>query len=235
MTKVAFAIAIGLASLSAPAFAQHNSQMASGTNDPCVLGTNAQPGTCVGPVRVAPSIMSQGSVQSQTRVMNTGPTHFAPAPHFGQPVQMMQPAAYAQPTLQAPSLPPQGPSSGCVPGYGMPTIGCNGYWVAAPNVAPSPVHYHAPAPQPVHVVQYAPAPQAVGYIPTSFFTGGITYGAGFPIDSYGYGGGGGFIISGGGGTRFSGVRERSPTALVPPAPRPRHNPPPTHRPPCCGH
>jgi hypothetical protein len=71
-------------------------------------------------------------------------------------------------------------------------------------------------------------------IPTSFFTGGVTYGSGFSTEtSYGYGGGGGFIVSGG-GTRFSGVRERSPTPLIAPPMRQRHVPPPMHHK-KCGH
>jgi hypothetical protein len=64
-------------------------------------------------------------------------------------------------------------------------------------------------------------------IPTSFFTGGITYGAGFPTDTTYVSGGGGYGYSTG-GTRFSGVRERSPTPLIPPARRQRHAPPPHH-------
>jgi hypothetical protein len=228
MTKFSLLFAMGLSAIAAPAFAQHVSQGGYapmlGASDPCVLGSNAQPGACVGPVRVAPTIMSQGPVQLQ-------PT-FAPAP---QPVFVPAP----QPNYaQVPASPSPAPiqMSGCVPGYGAPSVPCHGVWVPAPSYAPQPAYAPAPQPAPIYMpapVAYAPQPQQIGYIPTSFFTGGITYGAGFPTETGYTSGGGGFIYSGG-GPRFSGVRERSPTPLVPPAPRPRHNPPPAH-PPSCGH
>jgi hypothetical protein len=220
----ATALTLGVTALAAPAFAQHASgggyAPMVGATDPCVLGTNVQPGACVGPVRVAPMIMSQGAVQLQ-------PT-YAP-----QPTYAAQPIAYQQPVMMAP--PQQAPvqMAGCVPGYGGPNVPCNGNWVYANQAAPQPMmqpapHY-APAPQYLRApIAYAPQPQQVGMIPTSFFTGGITYGAGFPTDTTYVSGGGGYGYSSGGGTRFSGVRERSPTPLIPPPRRQRHAPPAHH-------
>ncbi len=191
-----------------------------GATDPCVLGTNVQPGACVGPVRVTHAIVSQGSVAQ--------PQFFA-AP---QPVYAPQQVVYAQPTHSAPIQ-----MSGCVPGYGGPGVPCNGVWVpVSVGMAPqalAPVYVQAPVYLPAPTIQYAPQSQVqpIGMIPTSFFTGGITYGAGFPTDTtYSYSGGGfGYST---GGTRFSGVRERSPTPLIAPPMRPRHAPPPAHH---CGH
>jgi hypothetical protein len=221
MTKITLFIALGLSAFCAPAFAQHANlggyAPMVGATDPCLLGTNVQPGACVGPVRVAPMIVSQGSVAMQ-------PQHYAhqtvqaPQPTYVQQHAYVQPAAYVQPR------PAPVQSSGCVPGYVSPSVPCNGNW----TYAPQPVVQYAPAPQYIPApVAYAPQPQQVGTIPTSFFTGAITYGAGFPTDtSYNYGGGGYGYSSG--GTRFSGVRERSPTPLVAPPRRQRHAPPPKH-------
>jgi hypothetical protein len=216
MTKLTILLAMGLSALSVPAFAQHAHQGGYapmvGATDPCLLGTNVQPGACVGPVRVAPMIISQGSAQQQP-TYQAQPTYAAP---YAQPVHYAhQPAAPVQ-------------MSGCVPGYSGPSVPCNGVWVPAPSYAPQPVMQPQPAPHYMPApVAYAPQPQQVGMIPTSFFTGGITYGAGFPTDqTYSYGGGGYGYSSG--GTRFSGVRERSPTPLVPPARRQRHAPPSHH-------
>ena len=218
MTKttrlIALGLAFGLSAVSAPAFAQYAPHGGFapmvGSSDPCVLGTNVQPGACVGPVRVAPMVMSQGSVQLQ-------PTYAPQAAYAPVPVMMAAPQPAALPV------------SGCVTGYNGPSVPCSGVWVPAPNYAPqqpimqTPVQY---LPSPV-VYAPQPQPQQVGLIPTSFFTGGITYGAGYPTDTtYGYGGGGyGYST---GGTRFSGVRERSPTPLVAPPSRSRHAPPPRH-------
>jgi hypothetical protein len=254
MTKLLVALTLGACALATPALAQHHGAQSTASNDPCVLGTNAQPGACVGPVRVAPVVVSEGPVARN----QAAPVFQAPAvmtaPTFNQGPTQLQPIGYAQPqpTYQAPGLPTPVPAGGgCVGSFTMNAVGCNGNWVPAPAPqfvpapapAPAPVVTYAAPPQfvaPPQYVQapvpgYAAMPQPIGYIPTSFFTGGITYGAGFPEGTYSYGGGGGFIISGGGGTRFSGVRERSPTALIPPPPRQRHNPPPAHRPPCCKH
>ena len=61
-------------------------------------------------------------------------------------------------------------------------------------------------------------------LPTSFFMGAFNNGVGYNTQiSYTYGAGGYAFV--GGGTRFSGVRERSPTPLVPPN-RPHRPPPP---------
>jgi hypothetical protein len=249
-----FALAMGVALMAAPALAQHHMPMAPSapaSNDPCVLGTNAQPGACVGPVRVAPLVMSQGSVvtTSQNTFAPAAPVT-ASAPVYSQGQTGFQNVGYAQPTYQAPSLPPTVPNAGCVPTMMNGAVNCGGNWVPAPmpQFAPAPQYVpepqFAPAPQfvppaaqyiPVAVPGYTASAQPIGLIPTSFFTGGVTYGAGFPEGASYYGGGGGFVISSGGGTRFSGVRERSPTALIPPPPRQRHNPPPAHRPPCCKH
>lgn len=235
MTKLTGLIIAGLCTVSAPAVAQHAQQGGYapmvGATDPCLLGTNVQPGACVGPVRVAPMIMSQGGVQLQP----TNHGYAAQPVYAPQPVYAAQPmaapaATYAQPTHYQPA---PAHMSGCVQGYGGPSVPCNGVWVPAPNYAPAPVMMQ-PAPHYMPAaIAYAPAPQQVGTIPTSFFTGGITYGAGFPTDtSYSYGGGG-YGYSTGGGTRFSGVRERSPTPLVAPPRRQRHAPPPAHHHGCC--
>jgi hypothetical protein len=240
MTKYTLLLAVGVAAISAPAFAQYSNQ---NSVDPCLLGTNVQPGACVGPLRVAPVIMSQGSVQQshvappvfqnpqvQQGYVIPNSAYDAPADVRAHTISYIQPPIYTQSSSYSGSssysrssgysqasvntVPLQ--STACVPGYVVSHVPCNGNWVLAP------VPQYAPAPH------YAPQPQLVVDIPTSFFTGGISYGAGFPIHNYGYGGGGGFFISGG-GTRFSGVRERSPTPLV--APPMRHRPAP-HRPPC---
>ena len=220
MTKVKLLLAIGLGSslsaICAPAFAQYGHQGAYapvlGATDPCVLGTNGQPGSCVGPMRVAPMIMSQGNVQLQPT--NAPQPVYAPEQNYAPPImvasQQMSPAI-----------------SGCVQGYNGPTIPCSGVWVPAPNYTPQQPIMQAPSQYMPAPIMYAPQPQQVNMIPTSFFTGGITYGAGFPTDTtYSYGGGGYAYSSG--GTRFSGVRERSPTPLVAPPRRPRHAPPPPH-------
>jgi hypothetical protein len=294
MTKYTLLLALGVSAFSAPAFAQHGGYIGqTPSNDPCVLGTNAQPGACVGPVRVAPVIVSQGSVsQSSTQVQHqqtysAATAYRAPQPVYGvttiaqyqAPVatQYVEQVRYVAPT---PMPAPVAVSGGCVPNYPAAMQGCTGNWVYssantnmvntgpvaynqggynqggfvpngysqgyvntpqyAPTQAPvvyqqAPVVYQqAPVVYQQAPVQYSPQPQPVGYIPTSFFTGGITYGAGFPEGGgYSYGGGGAVIISGG-GTRFSGVRERSPTPLIAPPMRrnqPRHAPPPKH----CGH
>jgi hypothetical protein len=58
---------------------------------------------------------------------------------------------------------------------------------------------------------------------TGFFMGAISNGVGFNTETgYSYGGSGFGYVSG--GTRFSGVRERSPTPLIPPGRK--HRPPP---------
>jgi hypothetical protein len=324
MTKYTVLLALGVSAFCAPAFAQHSGHMGYGatapSSDPCVLGTNTQPGACVGPVRVAPVIVSQGSVQVQQQQIYSAAQQVSAVQSYGTTVIAHNQA----PVMQA--------SGGCVPNYPTAMAGCNGNWVYAPNgnggqggyvqgsnnqggfvpngysqgyvnqgyvnqgyvsgpqyaTAPAPVQYqqapqyyapapvqyapvqqyyapvpvqyapaqqyyapapvqyapaqqyYAPAPVQYAPVQYAPAPryapqpQPAGYIQPSFFTGGISYGAGFPEGGgYSGGGGGGYIISGG-GTRFSGVRERSPTTLIAPPMRqrqPSHAPPPKH----CGH
>jgi hypothetical protein len=308
MTKLTLTLALCAAAIATPALAQHSSNAgysaSPAATDPCVLGTNTQPGACVGPVRVAPVIMSQGSVSVQPQQSYSGPQALQPAPSYGvTTIAHHQPPVMAVPVqVAAQSI------GGCVQNYPAAMAGCNGNWRYAPNnqggfvpngysqqgfvqnsygqsqvvtqqYAPTPVQY-APAPAPVvyqqapqyyapapiqyapapvqyapapvqyapapvqyapapyqqvqyQQVQYTPQPQPVGYISPSFFTGGITYGAGFPEgSSYSYGGGGGFIVTGG-GTRFSGVRERSPTPLIAPPTRrsQRHAPPPKH----CGH
>jgi hypothetical protein len=289
MTKFTLLLAMGVSAFCAPAFAQQMGPTGFGTNtassDPCVLGTNVQPGACVGPVRVAPVILSQGSIATNQQqsfaaspqyrsLPSNGPTIIAPqqAPIMQQQVmqqQFMQPQMIQSPVfVSSPSVQTSGP---CVPAYQPVMTGCtgnnqggfvpNGYaqgynqnFTSAPQFAPVPVvqyqqapQYFAPAPQyfapapvqfaPVQYapVQYAPQTQLTGSIPLSFFTGGITYGAGFPEGGgFSGGGGGGIFISGGnGGTRFSGVRERSPTPLIAPPMRQRQ---PSHAPPKhCGH
>jgi hypothetical protein len=317
MTKYALLLALGVSALCAPAFAQHAGHQgyapSMGASDPCVLGTNTQPGACVGPLRVAPVITSQGSVAVQQQQTYQAATSYQALPSAG-----VTTIAYNQPPVMAQPAPVSG---GCVPNYPAAMVGCNGNWVYAPNgnggqngtyqggnnqggfvpngynqpgfgqggytqggyvqqgytsngysqsqvmtqqYAPAPVQYapapapvvyqqapqyyapapvqYAPVPQYYAPVQYAPAPryyapqpQPAGYIQPSFFTGGITYGAGFPEGGSYYGGGGGGTIIVGGGTRFSGVRERSPTPLIAPPMRPRqpaHQPPPTHCPHC---
>lgn len=318
MTKYTLLLALGVSAFAAPAFAQqggHQGYMPSvQSSDPCVLGTNTQPGACVGPVRVAPVITSQGSV-----VMQQQQTYQAASSYRAAPSMNVTTIAHHQAPVMAAPAPVQA-SGGCVPNYPAAMVGCNGNWSYAPGgnnqggfvpngysqmgygqngygqngyvqngysqgqvvtqqYAPAPVQY-APAPAPVVYqqapqyfapapvqyapapvqyapapvqyapapvqyapapVQYAPAPryyapqpQQVDYIQPSFFTGGITYGSGFPDGGgYSYGGGGGTVIISG-GTRFSGVRERSPTPLIAPPMRrnqPRHAPPPKH----CGH
>lgn len=224
----AMLLSVGASSIAASAFAQHANQggFASmvGATDPCVLGTNVQPGACVGPVRVAPMIMSQGAVQLQPS--------YVPQPNYAP-----QTVAYAQPVMMVQQQQAPVQMAGCVPGYAGPSVPCSGVWVPAPQYSPQPLiqpaSRYVPAPQYLPApVAYAPQPQQIGIIPTSFFTGGITYGAGFPTDStYSYGGGGfGFST---GGTRFSGVRERSPTPLIAPPMRSRHAPPPAHHHGCC--
>ena len=209
MTKYMLYLGVAIGSSFLPLSAQaehasHNHQgHMTGSQDPCVLGSSDRSGACVGPVRVAAGIMSQGPLQPGF------------VSHPQAPIQM----------------------SGCVPGYLGPRVPCHGNWVPAPTHVHQPEaelkpHY-APAPQFVPAPEaYAPQPQQIALIPTSFFTGGITYGAGFAThQSYGYGGGGYAFSSG--GTRFSGVRERSPTPLVPPPMRPRHVPPAHHHPGNC--
>lgn len=283
MTKFTLLLAMGVATLSAPALAQHGSHATptSPLTDPCVLGTNAQPGACVGPVRVAPVITSQGSVQVQReqQTYTTASSYGANSYVAPQAYSGMTTIAHHQAPLAAAPMPAPFPvSGGCVQSQPVAMQGCNGHWVystantnmvntgpvaqnqggfvpngysqqhqhTAPQYAPAPVVYQqapvvyqqAPvyyAPVQYAPVQYAPQPQTVTNIPTSFFTGGITYGAGYPDGgSYSYGGGGSTVFVSGGGTRFSGVRERSPTPLIAPPMRrnqPRHAPPPKH----CGH
>jgi hypothetical protein len=304
MTKYTLLLALGVSAFCAPAFAQHSGHMGYGagtpSSDPCVLGTNTQPGTCVGPVRVAPVIVSQGSVQVQQQQTYSAAQQVSALPSYGTTT-----IAYNQAPVMAPPAPVQA-SGGCVPNYPSALVGCSGNWVYTPNgnggqggyvqggnnqggfvpngyaqgyvnqgyagqgyvsapqyapapapvqyqqapqyYAPAPVQqyapaaqYYAPAPVQYAPVQYAPAPryapqpQPAGYIQPSFFTGGITYGAGFPEGGGYYGGGGGGTIIVGGGTRFSGVRERSPTPLIAPPMRqrqPAHAPPPSHCPHC---
>jgi hypothetical protein len=292
MTKFTLLLAMGVASLSAPALAQHSGHAtsASPSMDPCVLGTNAQPGACVGPVRVAPVITSQGSVQvaRQQQTYTTASsysagTYVAPQAYSGMTTIAHHQAPLAAAPVHAAPMPAPFPvSGGCVQGQPVAMQGCNGHWVysnantnmvntgpvvqnqggfvpngysqqhhhTSPQYASAPVVYQqapvvyqqapvysAPvqyAPVQYAPVHYAPQPQPVTNIPTSFFTGGITYGAGYPEGGgYSYGGGGAVFVSGG-GTRFSGVRERSPTPLIAPPMRrnqPRHAPPPKH----CGH
>jgi hypothetical protein len=321
MTKFSLLLALGVSAFCAPAFAQHSGHMGYGSgtpsSDPCVLGTNTQPGACVGPVRVAPVIVSQGSVQVQQQQTYSAAQQVTNVPNYGTTT-----IAYNQAPVMAAPAPIQG-AGGCVPNYPTAMVGCSGNWVYAPNgnggqtgyyqggnnqggfvpngysqgymnqgytsqgytnqsyvaapqyapvpapvqyqqapqyYAPAPVQQYAPAPvqyapapqyyapapvqyapapvqyAPVqYAPRYAPQPQPAGYIQPSFFTGGITYGAGFPEGGSYYGGGGGGTIIVGGGTRFSGVRERSPTPLIAPPMRPRqpaHQPPPTHCPHC---
>lgn len=212
--------------------------------DPCLLGT-ATPGECVGPVRVArdvtvaaagpgPAAMSgqSWSAASQSAWQTT-------SYHAAGPVAGHAAAGPSAPPLPGEGVVGQAPpaGAGCTPQMIVQRIPCDGQWVyarpaqapvpAAPVAAPvviqpAPVVIAAPAPVP------APLPQAAGPIPLSFFAGGISNGVGFNTETqYVYGGGGFAIV--GGGTRFSGVRERSPTPLVPPRrPVPRHAPPPKH-------
>ena len=239
MTKITLFFALSIAALCGPVSAQYAPQATMGqtgaAKDPCVLGANDQTGACVGPIRVAPMIMSQGPVDVQPIYETQNHPIYAP-----QPMAYTQAAMMPEPQIvPAPMAPPQG-MAGCLAGYTGPRVPCNGIWVAAPSYAPDPITPPAPlyAPMPQYLptpiyapapVYYPPQPQQIGLIPMSFFTGGITYGAGFSTGStYSYGGGG-FAFSSS-GTRFSGVRERSPTHLIPPPPRPRHMPPPHH---CC--
>ena len=235
MTKISLILAASFATFAVPAFAQHADHQhrayqgtppSQSANDPCVLGANGQSGACVGPLRVAPMIMSQGAVQVQPSV-----------DAYSQPNFPAQAVDSYQSMTMAPLPIGAMQSAGCIPGYSAPTVPCNGFWVAAVNPTPQPVQVPAPVftptqqylPAPIFVstpIVYAPQVQQIGFIPTSFFTGGITYGAGFPTDSTYVYGGGGYAYSSG-GARFSGVRERSPTPLTPPH-RPRPHTPPGH-------
>jgi len=104
-------------------------------------------------------------------------------------------------------------------------VPCNGQWVVVGDMAP-PVALPPPpmtyAPPPTY---YMPPPQQLAQISPMFFYGGMNNGVGYNMMT-GYGGGGAIFV--GGGSRFSGVRERSPTPLVPPV---RRQPPPPHNPP----
>jgi hypothetical protein len=274
MTKLTLLLALGVSAFSAPALAQHAGTMGNmagtASSDPCVLGTNSQPGTCVGPLRVAPVIMSQGSVQvQQQQTYGAATTYRSSQSNYGVTTIAHQQAPVAQTYVAPAPIPAPIPvSGGCVPNYPTAMQGCTGNWVyssantnmvntgpvvysqggnnqggfvqngysqnymSAPQYAPvqAPVVYQqAPV-----IYQQAPVVYQQAPVAPSFFTGGITYGAGFPDGGgYSYGGGGTVFVSGG-GTRFSGVRERSPTPLIAPPMRPnqpRHAPPPKH----CGH
>jgi hypothetical protein len=150
MTKLALLLGMGLSALSVPAIAQHAGPGGFapmvGASDPCVLGMNAQPGACVGAVRVAPMIISQGPVQLQP-AFQAQPA-YAPVQAY-EPVQTYVPqqTGYAQPSLMVPIGPTPIQISGCVPGYSGPNVTCNGAWVpvnqytpACYNAASTPIH-----------------------------------------------------------------------------------------------
>lgn len=89
-----------------------------------------------------------------------------------------------------------------------------------------PVQAYAPpmqayAPPANYSVQ--PFAQTIYNIPTTFFTGGMNSGVGYPTMT-GYNSGGGIYMAG--GTRFSGVVNRSTTPLIPPSGKPKQPPPP---------
>lgn len=126
-------------------------------------------------------------------------------------------------------------------------VPCNGQWVVVGDApppmmyapVPPPITYAPPpppimyAPQPAPMMYappqaptyYMPPPQQLAQISPSFFYGGMNNGVGYNLMT-GYSSGGAIFV--GGGSRFSGVRERSPTPLVPPG---RRQPPPPHNPP----
>jgi hypothetical protein len=131
MTKYTLLLALGVSAFCAPAFAQHSGHMGYGastaSSDPCVLGTNTQPGACVGPVRVAPVIVSQGSVQVQQQQTYVAAQEVRALPSHG-----VTTIAYNQAPVMAPPAPVAN-SGGCVPNYPTAMTGCNGNWVYAPG------------------------------------------------------------------------------------------------------
>ena len=214
--------AAALAMLATPALAQqHHQPMGQGTHaggaNPCLLGSGA-PGQCAGPVQVTERVLITSAASSTMQSGYVQTAHAGHGAHHGAPVPVMvAPVMAAQPANAAPG--------GCVPVQATRMIRCEGNWVysqphavavAPPAPVPAPVHAPAHPPVPVAVAGIAP-----GSLPLSFFVGGANNGVGFNTQPTYYGGGGGFIIQSGGGTRFSGVRERSPTPLVPPRRQPR--------------
>ncbi len=119
--------------------------------------------------------------------------------------------------------PPAPKTTGCKLVQQVP---CQGQWVVVgDNFAPPAQAYAPPVqaylPPPNYSIQ--PLPQPIYNIPTSFFTGGMNYGVGYPTMT-GYNSGGGMYMAG--GTRFSGVVNRSTTPLIPPSGKPKQPPPP---------
>ncbi|MCU0883169.1 MAG: hypothetical protein MUF14_10940 [Hyphomonadaceae bacterium] len=217
MTRLlGIASAAALAMLATPALAQHHTMGPQGPANPCLLGSGA-PGQCMGPVQITEQvIVTTPGGGAQAGMMQSGSVqmaHVGHSAHHGTRAPVMAPPA----------------AGGCVPSQAAQMVRCEGNWVySQPPVAAAPVYVpveapvYAPPPAPVHV----PAPVAMagiapGSIPLSFFVGGANNGVGFNTEPTYYGGTGGFIIQSGGGTRFSGVRERSPTPLVPPRRQPR--------------
>lgn len=126
---------------------------------------------------------------------------------------------------------------------------CNGNWVVSgsnyyngANIVPPANVYSAPQnvyvsppqiytqsttiyamPAQVYMYPVQQMPQVINNIPTSFFTGGMHYGVGYPTMT-GYNSGGGMYMAG--GTRFSGVANRITTPLIPPHGKPPKQPPP---------
>jgi hypothetical protein len=212
MTRSLIASCAGLvlAALSAPVMAHgshHHAPVAHSSHgalaNPCLLGSGA-PGQCMGPVQVTRSVVV-GPVTSPGSLEPIGP------------IQPIAPVAMA-----AIPAAPVHPAPGCTPASTAGMVRCEGNWVPVQPVAPAPVHAPVMMPAPMPVAAPVPvAGIAPGSLPLSFFVGGATNGVGFntyPV----YGGGFGGVVIQGGGTRFSGVRERAPWPLVPPARQPRH-------------
>lgn len=256
MTRHALLLAAGLTAFAAPALAEHGPYHQQNRNhaqqSPCKLGQGAQPSPCSGPVQIVSQVQTDGPVMRGEPRADYYETAPRPQAHSHMGAYQQQGYASSNSTYSSsqrsygsvdtgarnvqfvhanPVRPPEGvyeerprlQRGGCVaPAVAAPPP-CSGEWIFVP---------YEQAPQPV---VYAPQPRPVTGIPASFFSGGMSYGVGYPM-TIGYGGGGSYYS--GGGSRFSGVRERSPTPLVPPPMKhrspPPPPPPPVHKPPC-GH
>lgn len=195
---------------------QSSSSLASSSTGGSFQSGAVQSGMVTQPGYTQSSYAQSGYTQSavtRTGTMQSGTLQMAHAPS-------MQHHAETGPVAVTGGLTPP-PAGGCIPAQAARMVRCEGNWVysqpqAAPAPVPVPVYLPAPAPAPA----YVPAPVAVagiapGSLPLSFFVGGANNGVGFNVEQTYYGGGGGYVIQTG-GTRFSGVRERSPTPLTPP-------------------
>jgi hypothetical protein len=154
------------------------------------------------------SSSSYYAASGQASVAAQAPTsYYAP----NAPEQYLRTNPVRQPEY-APNESPRIVRGGCVAQVASAPPPCSGEWIFMP--------YSQPAPQPL----------VLNNLPGSFFGGAMNYGVGYPTQ-IGYNSGGSYFV--GGGSRFSGVRERSPTALVPPPMKHRSPPPPpVHKPPC---